>query len=80
MSLHFYIDGLGIVTIISRNRVVKIPRGVNGIFLPQPLHELVFHPPRTGVTRRLENKALSLKQVFKAQRITPLSLSVVRTI
>ena len=40
----------------------------------------MFHPPRTGLTRRLEQQAPSLKEVFQAPRLTPLALSVIRTI
>ena len=68
------------MTILNRNEVVEIARRVGKSFWPQPLQQLVFHPPRTSMTRRVENQALNLREVFQAPRLTPLSLSVVRTI
>ena len=40
----------------------------------------MFHPPRIGRTRRAEHQDLSLREVFQAPKLTPLDLSVVRTI
>ena len=72
--------GLGTITILSKNRVVKITRRVSKSFQLQPLRWLVFHPPKTGMTRRLEHHALSLREVCQVPRLTPLTLSVVKTI
>ena len=44
--------GLSTMTILSRNRVVEIARRVSRSFWLQPLHHPVFHPLRTGMTRR----------------------------
>ena len=41
---------VGTMTILSRNRVVEIARKVSGSFQLQPLHQLLFHPPRIGMT------------------------------
>ena len=68
------------MTILSRNRVVEITCNVSRSFGIQPLHQLVFHSPRTGMTRRVEHEALNLREVFQAETFTSLSLSVVRTI
>ena len=68
------------MSILSRNWVVEIARRVSRSLQLQPLHQVVFHPPRTGMTRRVEHQALNLKEVFKEPRLTPLALSVVRTI
>ena len=68
------------MTILSRNQVVEIARRVNKSIKLHPIHQLVFHPPRTAMTRRVEYKALNLKEVFQARRLTPLSISMVRTI
>ena len=72
--------GLGAMTILSRNRVVEIARRVNRSFQLLPLYQLVFHPPRIGMTRRVEHQTLSLREVFQAPRLIPLALSVARTI
>ena len=72
--------GLGTMTIISRNWVVEIAQRVSRSFKLQALNHLVFHPPRTGMTIRIENQALRLKKVFQAPRLSPHALSVVRTI
>ena len=53
---------------------------VSRSFQLHPLHQLVFHLPRKGMTRRLEIQALSLREVFQAPTLTPLALSVVRAI
>ena len=53
---------------------------VNKSFQLQPVRLLVFHPPRTGMTRRLEHHALSLREVFQVPKLTQLSLSEVRII
>ena len=68
------------MTILSTNRVVEIAHRDSRSFWLQPLHQLVFYPPITGTTRRVDQKALNLKEVFQAPRLTPLSLSLVRTI
>ena len=68
------------MTILSRNRVVEIAHSVSRSFWLQSLHHLVFHPPRTGMTIRVQHQALNLRKVFQAPRLTPLALSVVRTI
>ena len=68
------------MTIISRNWVMEFTHRVSNSFQLQPFHQLVFHPPRTGMTRRVEHQALSLKEVFLASRLTPLALSDVRII
>ena len=60
--------GLGTMTILSRNRVVEIAYRVNISFLLQLLHQLVFHPPRISMTRRVEHQALNLREVFQAPR------------
>ena len=72
--------GLGTMTILSRNRVVEITRKVSRSFPLKPLYQFVFHLSRTGMTRRVEHQTLNLREVFQAQRLTPLALSVVRTI
>ena len=72
--------GLGTMTILSRNRVVEIAHRVSRSFQLQPLHQLVFHTPKSGMTRRVEHQALNLREVFQAPRLTPLALSVVRII
>ena len=71
---------MGTMTILSRNRVMEIARRVSINFQLQRLHLLVFHYPRTGMTRRLDHQALSLMELFQAPRLIPLALSVVRTI
>lgn len=63
-----------------QNRVVEIARRVGRSFQLQPLHHIVFHPPSTGMTRRIEHQALSLREMFQAPRLTPPALTVVRTI
>ena len=68
------------MTILSRIRVVEIARIVSRIFQLQPFCQLVFHPSRTCMTKTVEHRALSLREVFQAPTLTPLSLSVVRTI
>ena len=68
------------MTILSRNLVMEISRRVSRSFGLQPLHQPVFHPPRTGMTRRVDHQSLNLREVFQAPRLTPLSLGVVRTI
>ena len=68
------------MTILSRDWVVEITRRVGKMFKNLPLHQLLFHPPRTGMTRRVEHQALSLREVFQAPRLTSLPLSIVRTI
>ena len=68
------------MTIFIRNRVVEIAHRVSKSFQLQPLRQLVFHPPIIGMSRRGEHQALSLREVFQAPRLTPLSLSVVSTI
>ena len=60
--------------------MVEIARRVKITSQPQYLHQLVFHPLRTGLTKSVEHQILSLKEVFKAPRHTPLALSVVKTI
>ena len=71
--------GLGTMSILSRNWVVEIARRVSRSLQLQPLHQVVFHPPIIGMTRRSEHQALSLREVFQKQTFTPLALSVVRT-
>ena len=68
------------MTILSRIRVVEIARIVSRIFQLQPFCQLVFHPSRTGMTKTVDHRALSLREVFQAPKLTPLSLSEVRTI
>ena len=68
------------MTILSKNRVVEIARRVSKSFRLQPFYQPLFHPPRTGMTRRVEHEPLNLREVFQAPRCTPLVLSVVRTI
>ena len=63
-----------------QNRVVEIARRVGRSFQLQPLHHIVFHPPSTGMTRSVVHQALNFREVFQAPRLTPLALSVVRTI
>ena len=58
---------------------MEIARIVNKNFQLQRLCQLVFHPPRTGMTIRVQHQALNLRKVFQAPRLTPLALSVVRT-
>ena len=72
--------GLGTMTIPNRNQVVEVARRVSKSFQLQLLRQLVFHPPRIGMTRRVEHHTLNLREVFQAPRLTPLALSVVRTI
>ena len=60
--------------------MVKIACRASRSFQLHPLHQLMFHYPRTSKTRRVEHKALNLREVFQAPRLTPLSLGVVRTI
>ena len=71
---------LGTMTILSKYRVVEISSRVSRSFKLHPLTQLVFHPPRIGMTRREEHQDLSLREVFQAPTLTPLALSVVRTI
>ena len=68
------------MTTLSRNWVVEITRRVSKCFHLQNLHNLVFHPPRIGMTRRAEHLALCLTELFQAPTLTPPALSVVRTI
>ena len=68
--------GVGTMTILSKNQVVKIARRVCRSFQPQPLRQLVFNPPRIG---KVMIHALSLREIFQSPRLTPLYLSVVRT-
>ena len=72
--------GLGTMTIFSRNRVVEIDHKVSRSFQILLLRHLVFHPPRTGMTRRVDHQSLNLREVFQAPRLTPLALSMIRTI
>ena len=72
--------GMGTMTILNRNWMMEIAHRVNRSFDPQPLHQLVFHPPRIGIIRSLGHQHISLKKVFQAPRLTPLDLSVVITI
>ena len=59
---------------------MEIARRVSKSFQLQPCRELVFHPSKIGMSRRLEKQNLSLREVFQAPRVTPLALSVVKTI
>ena len=68
------------MNILSEIRAVGITRRVSKSFQLQPLRHLVFHPRRIGRTRRAEHQALSLREEFQAPTLTPLALSVVRTI
>ena len=72
--------GLGTMIILNRNWVVEIAQRVSRSFQLQDINHLVFHPPRTGMTIRVEHQTLNLRKVFQAPRLTSLSLSVVRTI
>ena len=67
---------MGTMTILSINRVMEIALRVSKSFKLQPLHQLEFHPPRTGMTRRLDHQYLSFREVFQAPRLTPLAVSV----
>ena len=71
---------LGTMTISSRNWVVEVTRRVIISFQLQPLCQLVFHPYWIGMPRRAEQKAINLRELFRAPWHTPLSLSVLRTI
>ena len=68
------------MTIFSRNRMVEISHKGRISFQLQPLHKLVFYPPRTGMTKSVEHQGLSLAQVFKEPRFTPHDLCVVKPI
>ena len=70
---------LGIMTILNRNWVVEIAYRVSKTLQPQLLSQLVFHPPITSMTRKLEEQTLRLWEVFQAPRLL-FSLSVVGTI
>ena len=59
---------------------MEIARRVSRSFQLPPLRQLVFHPPRTGITRKVEHQALNLREVFQAPRHIPIALGVVRTI
>ena len=72
--------GLGTMTTLNKNWVVGIARRVSRSFNLHPRCKLEFHPPRIGTTRRVEHQDLNLREVFQAPRLTPLALSVVRTI
>ena len=72
--------GLGTMTILSRIWVVEIARRVSICFQLLPLRQLVFRPSRTGMTRRLEHQAISLREVFQEPRLTPLALSVLGSV
>ena len=54
--------GLGTMTIPNRNWVVEVARRVSRSFQLQLLRQLVFHPLRIGMTRRVEHHALSLRE------------------
>ena len=60
--------------------MVGISSRDSGSLMLQSLHQLVFHPPRTSMTRIVEHEALNLRKVFQEPRLTPLSQGVVRTI
>ena len=47
--------GLGTMTILSRNLVMEISRRVSRSFQLQPLHHLMFHPPRKGMITWVEH-------------------------
>ena len=72
--------GLGTITILNRNWVVKITPRINRSFHLQALLQIVFQPQRIGMTRRVEHQDLCLTEIFQAPRHTLLSLSAVRTI
>ena len=44
--------------------MVEIVRRVSRSFQLQPFRQLVFHPLRTGMDRRVEQQALSLREMF----------------
>ena len=46
----------------------------------QVAHEIVSHTPKVGMITSLGHQDLSPKEVFEEPRLTPLDLSVVRTI
>ena len=72
--------GQGTITILSRNWVVEISRRATKSIQLLLLRQQVFHPPRTGMTSRVEHKALCLRELFQAPKLTQLSLCSVRTI
>ena len=60
--------GMGTMTIISKNWVVEIAHRVSTSFRLLPFHQPVFHPPRIVMTRRVQQQALNLREVFQAPR------------
>ena len=60
------------------NWVVKIAHRVSRSFQQQPLHQLVFHPPRIGMIRNIGYQVLSLRGVFQAPKYTKTTPSVVK--
>ncbi|TMW90122.1 hypothetical protein EJD97_016178 [Solanum chilense] len=76
-----------LMNLLSRLRLIRLGNrqlgGENSSqnqqkFLPPALHRLVFHPPRIGMTIRLESHDLSLMEVSHEPRLTPLVLDVVQ--
>ena len=58
---------------------INCSHGEQNFLSPAP-RQLVSHPLRTGMIRRLGHQALGLREVFQASRHTPQALSVVRII
>ena len=52
------------MTILIKNLMVEIVRRVSKKFQPQSIHGLVFHPPRTGMIKRLGKQVVGIKELF----------------